>query len=102
MTFALFHQVHDINGISSTIVQLWKQNTGVRFAASGILGNAVFFYLDRLLLPIIRSKSTMSITVKNPKFDSAVTWIHNNAESVSFFVAYLLDIIFQRKQCQNL
>ena len=74
----------------------------MRFAASGILGNAVFFYLDRLLLPIIRSKSTMPITVKDPKFDSAVTWIHNNAESVSFFVAYLLDIIFQRKQCQNL
>ena len=101
MTFALSHQVHDINGISSTIVQLWKQNTGVRFVASGILGNAVFFYLDRLLLPIIR-KSTISSTIKSAKFDTAVTWIHRNVESVSFFVAYLLDIIFQRMQYELL
>ena len=72
-------------GGSSFLYNVWQQNTAIRFGTSGILGNAIFFGLDRILFPVIlnaagRSASNMS------------KWISHNAASVSFFVAYLLDI----------
>ena len=91
------------NALSAEILQTWKQNTGIRFVVSGILGNAVFFWLDKLLLPLIvqltdgnKFKSKTLPTFRTMEFTSALNWVHRNAESVSFFVAYLLDIIFQR------
>lgn len=80
--------------ISGTIVQTWKQNTGIRFAISGVLGNLIFFSLDKLLLPIIVKCADSG---KSATVSAASKWIRRNAESVSFFVAYLLDIIAQRK-----
>ncbi|KAL7480526.1 hypothetical protein ACHAW6_012034 [Cyclotella cf. meneghiniana] len=78
--------------ISGTIVQTWKQNTGIRFAISGVLGNLIFFSLDKLLLPIIVKCADSG---KSATVSAASKWISRNAESVSFFVAYLLDIIVQ-------
>lgn len=97
--FALSAQLADTTA-TSTIVQAWKQNTGIRFAASGIIGNAIFFGLDKLLLPVILQISNGKSATLSPlrrDFDSVFKWIRSNAESVSFFVAYLLDIIVQRK-----
>ena len=81
--------------------------TAVRFAISGVLGNAVFWGLDMMLFPLI-VRTTSSVRLKrivtsmpNNKFflvgGNASTWINNNAASVSFFVAYLLDIAVQRE-----
>ena len=75
-------------GGSSFLYKIWQQNTAIRFGTSGILGNAIFFGLDRILFPVIlnaagRSASNMSKLI-----------VHN-AASVSFFVAYLLDIAVQ-------
>ena len=75
-------------GGSSFLYNAWQQNTVIRFGTSGILGNAIFFGLDRILFPVIlnaagRSASNMSKLI-----------VHN-AASVSFFVAYLLDIAVQ-------
>ncbi len=85
----------------------WQWHPAVRFAISGVLGNAVFWGLDRMLFPLIvrttssvRLKRTMA-SMPNNKFiligSGASTWINNNAASVSFFVAYLLDIAIQRE-----
>ncbi|KAL3789523.1 hypothetical protein ACHAWO_004241 [Cyclotella atomus] len=88
------------NTLTSTIIQTWNQYTGVRFAASGILGNAIFFGLDKLLLPIILQISSDTsgtlAAARKAEFDAALKWVHQHAESVSFFVAYALDIVVQR------
>jgi hypothetical protein len=92
--------LHDTNTLTSTIIQTWNQHSGIRFAASGILGNAIFFGLDKLLLPIIleisRDKSGPLAAARKADFGAALNWVHLHAESVSFFVAYVLDIIVQR------
>ena len=98
------NQVLQQKTISTTIVHTWKQNTGIRFAASGILGNAIFFSLDKLLLPLILQMTesnklgTMSTWKRRDLSKAASKWLSQNAESVSFFVAYLLDIIAQRER----
>lgn len=95
---ALSNQVITTNTIASALVEVWKQNTGIRFAASGILGNAIFFGLDKLLLPIILHISDdKTLFTLRRDCQTLFKWMHGNAESVSFFVAYLLDIIVQRK-----
>ena len=67
----------------------WEENAAVRFAASGFIGNAIFFGLDMAFLPIIRGASQRQCFVKASKT------IATNAESISFFVAYLVDIVVQ-------
>lgn len=80
------------NNVVSTA---WKQNSAVRFGASGILGNAVFFGLDKILFPlIVRAAVRLSVSNKSV-IASWSKWTNDNAASVSFFVAYLLDIALQ-------
>lgn len=77
-------------GGNNFLHDLWQQ-TAIRFGTSGILGNTIFFMLDKALFPLIvqaTGRLSTSTTIK---------WIHQNAASVSFFVAYLLDIAVQRK-----
>jgi hypothetical protein len=98
-TLEVSNQILRTHEISNTIVQTWKQNTGIRFAAAGVLGNLIFFSLDKLLLPIIVK---CAYSGKSATVSAASKWIRRNAESVSFFVAYMLDIIVQRKSfCIN-
>eukprot|EP00804_Cyclotella_cryptica_P001032 CCRYP_008357-RA/>CCRYP_008357-RA protein AED:0.19 eAED:0.19 QI:159/1/1/1/0/0/2/313/105 len=96
MSFAMeaSNQVLRTHEISTMMVKTWKQNSGMRFVASGILGNLVFFSLDNLLLLIILQWSD---TGRPATASAATKWIRRHAESVSFFVAYMLDIIVQRK-----
>jgi len=71
--------------------ETWQHNTAIRFAVSGIMGNAFFFAIDRALFPIIiNTASRFSVS-------NVSKWMIQNAASVSFFVAYLLDIAIQRK-----
>lgn len=67
----------------------WSENSAVRFAASGFIGNAIFFGLDLAFLPIIKGASQKQCFVKVSKT------IATNAESISFFAAYLVDIFVQ-------
>ncbi len=67
----------------------WSENAAVRFAASGFIGNAIFFGLDIAFLPIIKGASQKQCFIKASKT------IADNAESISFFAAYLVDIIVQ-------
>jgi len=76
-------------GGSSFLYNAWQQNTAIRFGTSGILGNAIFFGLDRILFPVILNAAGKSAS------DNMSKWIIHNAASVSFFVAYLLDIAIQ-------
>ena len=71
--------------------ETWQHNTAIRFAVSGIMGNAIFFALDRALYPLITNTASR-LTVSNVS-----KWMIQNAASLSFFVAYLLDIAIQRK-----
>ena len=71
--------------------ETWQHNTAIRFAVSGIMGNAFFFAIDRALYPIITNVGSR-LTVSNIS-----KWMIQNAASLSFFVAYLLDIAIQRK-----
>jgi len=73
----------------SSMRSYWLENSAVRFAASGFIGNAIFFGLDLAFLPIIKGASQRQCFVKASKT------IATNAESISFFVAYLVDIIVQ-------
>lgn len=94
------NQLMKSNVITTTIAQGWRSNTGIRFAVSGILGNTIFFGLDKLLLPIILEMAdgnSRNVLFALRKSDASLKWIRRNAESISFFVAYLLDIIVQRK-----
>lgn len=80
---------------NSTCYAAWKQNSAIRFGASGILGNIVFFGLDKILFPVIvRAAVKLSLSNKSA-IVSWSKWINENAVSVSFFVAYLLDIALQ-------
>ena len=72
----------------SFFYDVWHQNHSIRFAVSGILGNVIFYGLDKVLLPVVKHMSSIIVGSK---------WIDKNAASVSFFVAYLLDIAVQRK-----
>ena len=69
----------------------------MRFAVSGILGNAIFYGLDKVLLPVIEHTANRSSASNNRAIVLGSRWINDNAASVSFFVAYLLDISVQRK-----
>mmetsp|Transcript_4557 Transcript_4557/g.10302 ORF Transcript_4557/g.10302 Transcript_4557/m.10302 type:complete len:221 (-) Transcript_4557:1829-2491(-) len=74
----------------------WQHNDAIRFGASGILGNAIFFGLDKILFPVIvRAAVRLSTSDRSAIVVSGSTWINENAASVSFFVAYLLDIAVQ-------
>jgi len=70
----------------------------MRFAVSGILGNTIFYGLDKVLLPVIEHTSNRSSASNNRAVVLGSKWISDNAASVSFFVAYLLDIAVQRKR----
>jgi len=76
---------HAINSMKTC----WEENSAVRFAASGFIGNAIFFGLDLAFLPIIKGASQRQCFIKASKT------IATNAESISFFVAYLVDIVVQ-------
>ena len=76
-------------GGGSFLYNAWQQNTAIRFGTSGILGNAIFFGLDRILFPVIMNAASKLSASNISK------WISQNAASVSFFVAYLLDIAVQ-------
>ena len=65
----------------------WEENSAVRFAASGFIGNAAFYGLDIAILPIIKR-------VSQRQWKASKT-IAIHAESISFFVAYLIDIFLQ-------
>ena len=78
-------------GGSNFLHDLWHHNSAIRFGTSGILGNTIFFMLDKALFPLI-VQATGRLSTSTP-----IKWIHQNAASVSFFVAYLLDIAVQRK-----
>jgi len=67
----------------------WAENSAIRFATSGLIGNAIFFGLDVAFLPIIIGASQKQCFIKASKT------IATNAESISFFVAYLVDIFLQ-------
>lgn len=67
----------------------WANNPTIRFAMSGLIGNAIFFGLDKAFLPIIIIASHRPLMVRVSKI------IATNAESISFFLAYLVDIIIQ-------
>jgi hypothetical protein len=86
----------------SFIHETWRKNQSIRFAVSGILGNAVFYGLDKVLFPVIEHTASQLSSTKSTNHRVIVVgskWITNNAASVSFFVAYLLDIAVQRKFC---
>mmetsp|Transcript_13491 Transcript_13491/g.28948 ORF Transcript_13491/g.28948 Transcript_13491/m.28948 type:complete len:239 (-) Transcript_13491:3716-4432(-) len=81
---------------SSVLYATWKQNSAIRFITSGILGNVVFFGLDKILFPVIlRVASRLSVSTDKSVIVSGSKWTKKNAASVSFFVAYLLDIALQ-------
>mmetsp|Transcript_22466 Transcript_22466/g.42431 ORF Transcript_22466/g.42431 Transcript_22466/m.42431 type:complete len:129 (+) Transcript_22466:137-523(+) len=81
---------------SSVLYSTWKQNSAIRFITSGILGNVVFFGLDKMLFPVIlRVASRLSVSTDRSVIVSGSKWMKENAASVSFFVAYLLDIALQ-------
>jgi hypothetical protein len=111
LTIALTEDSHNaLHLITTALQQTWKQNSVLRFAASGVCGNAVFYGLDKLILPLIvrasdgfigsSSSSTTTLSFMSKRGAIAVSlvkWLRANAESVSFFVSYLLDIFVQRK-----
>ena len=80
------------------VIQTWQRHTALRFATSGVLGNVIFFGLDTLLFPLVVrlavEKSSSSQSTRRA-FGNIIKWIGDNAASVSFFVAYLLDIFVQ-------
>mmetsp|Transcript_15537 Transcript_15537/g.37269 ORF Transcript_15537/g.37269 Transcript_15537/m.37269 type:complete len:241 (-) Transcript_15537:3399-4121(-) len=80
---------------NSVFCAAWQQNDAIRFGASGILGNAIFFGLDKVFFPVVL-RTAVRLSASN-RSDVArwSKWIHDNAGSVSFFVAYLLDISVQ-------
>jgi hypothetical protein len=82
---------------NSCFYEVWRQNHSIRFAVSGILGNAIFYGLDKVLLPVIEHTAIRSSASNNRSICVGSRWINKNAASVSFFVAYLLDIAVQRK-----
>lgn len=85
----------EANFRNSVFYAAWKQNLAIRFGASGILGNALFFGLDKMLFPLIlRTAAEFSSNNKSSIADIS-KWIHQHAASVSFFVAYLIDIAIQ-------
>jgi hypothetical protein len=110
LTIALTKDSHSaLHLITTALQQTWKKNSVLRFAASGVCGNAVFYGLDKLILPLIvrasdgfigssSSSSTTTLSFMSKRGTIAVSlvkWLRANAESVSFFVSYLLDIFVQ-------
>lgn len=83
--------------ISAPLAAAWQQNDAIRFGTSGILGNAIFFGLDKKLFPVIVRTALRLSASDTSSIAIGSKWINKNAASVSFFVAYLLDIAVQRK-----
>ena len=82
---------------NSALADVWENNSAIRFGTSGLLGNAIFFGLDKALFPLI-VRTAVSISASNQStIANGSKWVQQNAASVSFFVAYLLDIAVQRK-----
>ena len=77
--------------------EAWRQHHSIRFAVSGILGNGFFYGLAKLLLPVIKHTAIRSSASDFSPIVVGSKWISKNAASVSFFVAYLLDIAVQRE-----
>ena len=83
---------------SSAVCAAWEKSPAVvKFGASGILGNAVFFGLDRVLFPLVVRAALRFSASNRSTVVSVARRVNDNAASVSFFVAYLLDIGVQRK-----
>ncbi len=78
---------------AATIRNYWMENSAIRFAASGLIGNVIFFGLDVSFLPVI--KGIGSEAYQRQCFLKASRAISSNAESISFFLAYLVDILVQ-------
>ncbi len=89
--------------IKTQLIQAWQDQPAIRFAASGIIGNGIFFGLDTLLYPSILRAAKDLVTSTAPVLTMSkrriagnlAKWVENNAASISFFVAYLLDIFVQ-------
>ena len=81
---------------AASIRDYWVENSAIRFATSGLLGNAIFFGLDVVFLPVIKGIGATE-AYQRQCFIKASKTISNNAESISFFLAYLVDIIVQRE-----
>lgn len=89
--------------IKTQLIQAWQNQPAIRFATSGIIGNGIFFGLDTLLYPLIvvaakdlvTSTASASPSSKRRLMGNVANWVGENAASVSFFVAYLLDIFVQ-------
>lgn len=81
---------------AATIRNYWVENSAIRFAASGLIGNVIFFGLDVSFLPVIKGIGTASEAYQRQYFFlKASKAISSNAESISFFLAYLVDILLQ-------
>ena len=80
---------------AATIRNYWVENSAIRFAASGLIGNVIFFGLDVSFLPVIKGIGTASEAYQRQCFLKASKAISSNAESISFFLAYLVDILVQ-------
>lgn len=85
--------------ISVPFYTAWSSTPpAIRFGMAGTIGNAAFFGLDRMLLPLIaHTAGVLSSESKKGMVISWSKWVGRNAASVSFFVAYLLDIALMRK-----
>jgi hypothetical protein len=97
IAFTCFSASLKTNVTNSFFYETWRQNNPMRFAVSGILGNVIFYGLDKVLLPVIQHTANRSSASSNGAIVVGSKWINDNAASVSFFVAYLLDIAVQRK-----
>jgi hypothetical protein len=75
----------------------WVEKSVLRFATAGFVGNAMFFGLDLALLPVVKSISEAAGASQRQCLNKAARAVANNAENISFFVAYLIDILLQRK-----
>jgi hypothetical protein len=98
IAFLGFSPSLNANVKNSFFYDSWRENQSMRFAVSGILGNTIFYGLDKVLLPVIEHTSNRSSASNNRAVVLGSKWISDNAASVSFFVAYLLDIAVQRKR----
>ena len=70
---------------AASMRNVWQENSAIRFATSGFIGNAIFYGLDRAFLPLIVGASQRQLFMKASKV------ISSNAESISFFIGEFLD-----------
>ena len=79
------------------VISVWKRNDSIRFFVSGLIGNVAFFGLDKALLPVVSRVALRLSASDKPYLVQCSKSIGKNATSVSFFVAYLVDIALMRE-----